>query len=456
MNEVCDKCGNPLESNTGLCPCCDRKNAQGKRKKGGIAVLMVMILLCAVCVFLYSMGYLPNEHLFRPHAWQEATCTLPAGCKDCGKTKGTAPGHSAGEETVIEDIVNAQIRTEQACVSCGEVLATSSEQIGSFLGDNEFLMTADQFVERYITIFKDRSPEPDKVAYEASAIMKNSHSEEKNLMYQITYYGDAVACLYCYDQANELIPFDDRNTAHVWRFVLRAPIVNDDSVVIGLNLCDSLMAACDPVFSDDEREQYVSNWSVWFNETLSRDGGQIYQAKNNVLYREEIMPEADGNFFYFNAYATMNLGSIDQGALDYEQDAESETPQYSEDEAEAYLCGTWNAKYVVLYKDGGVFKRDLETDDNIIMIFHDDHNAELIIDKFSLDEEIKGGIADSWNGAPIQWYYMYDSGTTLYFLLQSPYMAASIPCQYATDSEYDGTIRVYIGDSLYLAFEKAN
>lgn len=47
------------------------------------------------------------------HSWQEATCTQPKTCADCGETEGEALGHSPTEATVWEPSV---------CSLCGEVL----------------------------------------------------------------------------------------------------------------------------------------------------------------------------------------------------------------------------------------------------------------------------------------------------------------------------------------------
>ena len=47
------------------------------------------------------------------HSWQEATCTQPRTCTDCGETEGEPLGHSPTEATVWEPSV---------CSVCGEVL----------------------------------------------------------------------------------------------------------------------------------------------------------------------------------------------------------------------------------------------------------------------------------------------------------------------------------------------
>lgn len=68
--------------------------------KKAFALLLILSL-----VFLSGCGH--------EHTWQEATCTQPKTCADCGETEGEALGHSLTEATVWEPSV---------CSLCGEVL----------------------------------------------------------------------------------------------------------------------------------------------------------------------------------------------------------------------------------------------------------------------------------------------------------------------------------------------
>ena len=63
------------------------------------------LLLILSLVFLSGCGH--------EHTWQEATCTQPKTCTECGETEGEALGHSPTEATVWEPSV---------CSLCGEVL----------------------------------------------------------------------------------------------------------------------------------------------------------------------------------------------------------------------------------------------------------------------------------------------------------------------------------------------
>lgn len=300
MSNFCGKCGSRLDSNTGLCPKCDIiSNGKSGKRKGLIIVVLAVIILSIVWRVSYPKDYLSSAHLFQAHTWEEANCTKAATCRSCGVTKGDPLGHIVGEVEKTEDIINAEIQSVQHCESCGIVVKESSESILSFLDNDEFGMTPNQFMERYYSILKEASPNANKLKYEAKSAIYNSNTNDEKLMYQIVYDGEIIAHLYCYDKANEMISFNEKDNVHFWCVILRVPIESGESSHIALNVYDSLMATCDPNFLADEREQYVTQWSIWLGETLTKDGSLLYQAKNNILYREEVVPQNDGNFFYF-------------------------------------------------------------------------------------------------------------------------------------------------------------
>ena len=76
-----------------------------------VAMLFVVVLAFASC------------DLFHQHTWQDATCTTPKTCTECGETEGEALGHA---EEVLEG-KNATCTEEgltegKKCSACGEIL----------------------------------------------------------------------------------------------------------------------------------------------------------------------------------------------------------------------------------------------------------------------------------------------------------------------------------------------
>lgn len=446
----CKNCGQRNPKDARYCGYCQHElkaegMSTGTVKIGVLAAgLALVVLLLVLAILLWPCR----------HEWEEANCTEAATCRSCGVTKGDPLGHIVGEVEKTEDIINAEILLVQHCENCGTVVKESCESIRSFLGNDEFGMIPDQFMERYHSILKKVLPNGNKLKFEAKVAIYNNDTNDEKLMYQIDYDDKTIAYLYCYDKANEMISFNEKDKSNIWCVVLRVPIESGESSYIALNVYDSLMAACDPNFPADEREQYVTQWSIWLSETLTKDGCLLFQTKNNILYREEVVSQNDGNFFYFSAYATMNLGSLGDGAIDYDQNAPSDNPNYDEEEAEKYIAGTWTAQYIILQESTGVYEYGLDKDDDITISFQRDHSAELKIKKFKMDEDNDLGIAEGLNDCPMQWYYMYDTGDTLYFLLHTPNMATSLPCQYATNTSFDDTVRVPLTESVYLVFKK--
>lgn len=83
------------------------------------------------------------------HEWTEATCTEPKTCSKCGETKGEALGHDENSQEYSKiDNVNATITYETKCSRCNEILDSREEDIKSFIKNNSFNLTPNEFSER--------------------------------------------------------------------------------------------------------------------------------------------------------------------------------------------------------------------------------------------------------------------------------------------------------------------
>lgn len=67
-----------------------------------------------ICILLAAVSLFSLSACGHQHTWQEATCTTPKTCTECGETEGEPLGHSAAEATYWEPSV---------CSVCGEQLA---------------------------------------------------------------------------------------------------------------------------------------------------------------------------------------------------------------------------------------------------------------------------------------------------------------------------------------------
>lgn len=82
------------------------------------------------------------------HDWTDATCTEKKTCKRCGETEGEPLGHNAKWTEVEKDNISATRYLALKCSRCGEELETKLESIDTFIDNDRFTFTAEEFVER--------------------------------------------------------------------------------------------------------------------------------------------------------------------------------------------------------------------------------------------------------------------------------------------------------------------
>lgn len=465
MANFCGNCGSRLDPESGLCPQCNKEAIRErivtttvrKSRKGIIivATIVAILILGALCAFFYPQGFFSPDHPFKAHIWKDATCEAPSVCEICDMTKGEALGHNPREPEIIKDILAAEIRTVETCDNCGKVLDSSSEPISTFLGDKEFALTPDQFVERYISILKGTLKDPSKVRYESREATYENDTTDDKLMYQIFYDGELWALLYCYDRNDELLSYGQKDKSHFWSVTLRAVANDEASLDDAFGLYEVLLGACDPLFPEEEKIQFSNKWEMWLRQATTTSGNRLLQSKNHILFMTELHPQGDGIYFYLTAFSTLDLNSVSGGATLNDFDVViADVPNYNENEAMQAFSGTWDATYIILHYNGEPHYYTLDEGDDVTISFRKDNSAILTFNQFSAAEEAGLDLAEEWNDCPLQWYYLYDSGDTLYYVLNIPSMAETIPFQYDTDSQFDNTIRVCVGEGFYIGFEK--
>ena len=101
------------------------------------------------------------------HQWREATCTAPKTCTGCGITEGDKLAHTFGEEEVQNpDYVKATALFVKTCTDCGKQGKRRGE-LEKFTNLTTFMLTPEEFSERFTDMLKDLQDVFGKDQYEA-------------------------------------------------------------------------------------------------------------------------------------------------------------------------------------------------------------------------------------------------------------------------------------------------
>lgn len=90
------------------------------------------------------------------HVWKDATCTAPQVCENCGTTQGDPLDHIPGYPVTSYDIVEAITYDITSCINCGEPVRKYAEKTFSYIGENTFRISADDFITRLNHILSER------------------------------------------------------------------------------------------------------------------------------------------------------------------------------------------------------------------------------------------------------------------------------------------------------------
>lgn len=465
MNNFCEKCGSMLDAQTGQCPQCGaaQTSQAGQPKRSGRPVkwtVIVVLLLAGIAAIAGFLAYsdIAGPAALRHHEWSEATCTEPKTCTRCGQTDGAPLGHSLGAWVETVDILHASRHLERSCTVCGTVLNADDQAMTSFVEDGSFAFTPEQLWERLVPFLQDTAPDAEKLTLSGPA---DDAAQDDLLLYSVFYDSTEIATFYCYDRTDHIIKVSGKSDEPVWSVSFCVPLNWSDSFAAALNMFDSMIAACDPLPDGNEREAFTLRLDDWFAGCLPYGWSSSTQAKNGIIYRMDITDIDDDSDYcvYGSAYATADLSDLNlSGAAVYDrsQDAPADTPNYTAAEAENLLIGNWKSKYLLVEYGGETYKLDAEnsTEDRITMTFREDHRAELNIEAFSLDSMFTSSLRDFWNGRDIQWDYLFDSGDSLYYLVDTPYMSTSDIYSYDPDSSASGLLRVTLSEGVSVLLEK--
>ncbi len=469
MGNFCGKCGSRLDPQTGLCPKCDsEQQTQNGRAHHSVrfrVIILALIVIIAATlgtiVGLGNLGIITPPSFLCVHDWQEATCTKMQSCRVCGATKGAPLGHTPGEWEETIDLLHANLHRKRLCTVCGAVLESDDQTLTSFVGDDSFIFTPAQFRSRIVPFIRAGSPDAGKLSCSEETGKHASDPEQDDLLiYRVLYDGEDIASFYCYDRTDHVIKVEGKNNEPVWSVGFCVPWNRDDSYAIALNMFEAMVATCDPSLTKQERAEFTLRCANWIYDGAEYDWYSSTQAKNGIIYIMSVPTNDDGsNYIYGSSYATTDLSDLKiSGASVYDgsQDSPADAPNYSAEEAEELLIGNWASKYILVEVDGEFYKLDAQnsSEDCITMVFHEDHSAELNIQSFSLDNEFTPSLCDFWNGRKIQWDYLFDSGDSLYFLVDTPYMSMSDIYSYDQGSPVYSLLRVTLSKNISVLLEK--
>jgi len=139
---------------------------------------------CAVCNI--TEGY-PLEH-----TWTEATCTTAKTCSTCSATDGEPLGHSLGEPVIVADYVEATQTSTVSCTVCDEVCDTKISDLERLHNGDVFLLSPQEFSDRFNNIIKDISPDCPYEVYYTLGIGSNEWSTWYIDEYLQKYNGNVV------------------------------------------------------------------------------------------------------------------------------------------------------------------------------------------------------------------------------------------------------------------------
>lgn len=82
------------------------------------------------------------------HSWKEATCTTKKTCESCGETEGELLDHTPGEWSSYTDYVEAENISEQRCTICEQLIDSKSTEITKLYSKKSFLLSPVDFIDR--------------------------------------------------------------------------------------------------------------------------------------------------------------------------------------------------------------------------------------------------------------------------------------------------------------------
>ena len=162
MVNYCGNCGSRLDEKTGLCPKCDKEKLSNKKRKIPRIPLayIIVCLILAIALLFFIPKLFPSggpdvvEKSSCIHKWKPATCEQAKTCTLCGAVEGDPLSHVPGTWTEDLDLISCKLVRSVNCKNCGIQLEREEVTLDSFVKDNTFVFTPQQFIDRFTHIVK--------------------------------------------------------------------------------------------------------------------------------------------------------------------------------------------------------------------------------------------------------------------------------------------------------------
>lgn len=269
------------------------------RKIGKILLKLTKICFVVIAVFGFVFAllvwYVWTQDTECEHNWKAATCTEPAVCTQCGETSGdpaghkwrlatctaarscnvcryvlgTPLGHADGETKAHTDMITAQVVETVYCKRCKKEIDERTRSLESFVKDDMFMFTPEEFLERMVKIVSE--------CYEYSDVCYRVTSVEGMLVGDL-YYGDGLEATFTFFRSNMYpVQYNELKEKDVFCVAMTS--------VAGEYTCEDLfLLACDPTL---DRENAVFLYNDAYEDlmqSVSKGKDSIALFRNNMQF----------------------------------------------------------------------------------------------------------------------------------------------------------------------------
>ena len=128
MNDIvalvkCPECGREISDRADECIKCGYPLKEMKHKKRLQKYRQIMLLTFAIILISFLFVILGKKGLFHKHKFENAICTKPKTCSECGETEGDVAGHNPSIATCTESSI---------CKDCGHIVSSPLGHTTSF------------------------------------------------------------------------------------------------------------------------------------------------------------------------------------------------------------------------------------------------------------------------------------------------------------------------------------